>query len=495
MSDSDRPAQPDRDRGPERTEPIARPGDTGSIPRQGDTGVIPTQGDPGVHSQQPYGGQPGQRYGEGAPQPAYGQRFGQQHGQPQQPAYGSPWAAPSGQAQQGAPPQHGGQALSSAPAQTKQRRGPGWVALPVTALLAALLASGGTYAATRDDGGSSSVTNQTNVVTANPADFADAGTVNWSATANKVTPSVVAIAVDGSSGTASGEAQGSGVILDKQGNIATNNHVVAAMKNAKITVTLANNLSYTAKIVGTDPGTDLAVIRLEKPPADLTPVALGSDEKLVVGQPVMAVGNPLGFAGTVTTGIVSALNRPVTTQGQGSGGGAGEQSSTTNAIQTSAAINPGNSGGALVDGSGRLIGINSAIATLGQSTGSSQSGNIGIGFAIPVSVVQSITGQLIKSGKVQHALLGVQVSDGTAKIGDATEAAAIVRTVNPGSGAAQAGVKVGDAVVAADNRPVINADALVGYVRAKTAGDSVVLTVIRDGKRTNLTVQLGKANS
>lgn len=192
-------------------------------------------------------------------------------------------------------------------------------------------------------------------------------------------------------------------------------------------MTLTNNLTYKATVVGTDPATDLAVIRLEKPPADLKPITMGDDATLQVGQPVMAIGNPLGLSSTVTTGIVSALNRPVT-----AGSSSGDSSSTTNAVQTSALINPGNSGGALVNASGQLIGINSSIASVGGSSGSSQSGNIGIGFAIPVSVVESITSQLISKGSVVHAQLGVQASTGSVQIGDATETAAEIKEVVSG---------------------------------------------------------------
>ena len=198
----------------------------------------------------------------------------------------------------------------------------------------------------------------------------------------------------------------------------TNNHVVAGAE--KLTVTLADGRTYEAEVRGTDPSTDLAVITIKNAPSDLTPIAIGDSDKIAVGDPVMAVGNPLGLAGTVTTGIVSALNRPVTTEAESDGGqadpngqaqGAGE-TVVTNAIQTSAAINPGNSGGALVNASGQLIGINSAIASLGSSSGG-QSGSIGIGFAIPVNEATSIAKQLIDSGTAAHAYLGVTPQDGT----------------------------------------------------------------------------------
>ncbi|RNI23981.1 PDZ domain-containing protein [Flexivirga caeni] len=408
-------------------------------------------------------------------------------------------------------PSYSSQPYGSGP--TGGGSGPGkskrWAAVPVAAVLAAILASGGTYALTRDSNGTAaSGGSHTTVVQANPADFADSGSINWSATAAKVSPSVVSITViAGSSGD-----EGSGVILDQAGNIVTNNHVVAgAGKNPKVTVTLNDGRTYDAKVVGTDPSTDLAVIKIEKPPADLHPITMGDDSKLVVGQPVMAVGNPLGLAGTVTTGIVSALNRPVTTRQESQSGGndqnpfgGGTQSaqnntSTTNAIQTSAAINPGNSGGALVSGSGKLIGINSSIATLGQSSGSSQSGNIGIGFAIPVSVVQNITGQLMRTGSVKHPQIGVEVDNNpaTVTLDNASVQGAKIDKVNSGSPAAQAGLKAGDVVTKFDGQQLGSppASSLIAYVRAHNVGDKVTLTIVRDGQQQNVTVTLGEASS
>lgn len=287
----------------------------------------PRPQDPFGAPQQPQGQQSGAPHNPsphyGAPQqPQYGapQQPGQ-YGTEQQPAYAAAGApagpfAPPTQAQggsggpgYGAPsyvsnqPYNGGNGGTP----TKSKR---WAAVPVVAVLAAALASGGTYALTKDNGGSSAGGgSHTTVVQANSADFGSGG-VNWASAASKVSPSVVSITViAGSSGD-----QGSGVVLDKAGNIVTNNHVVTgAGDDPKVTVTLSDNRTYEAKVVGTDVSTDLAVVKLVKPPSNLTPVAFGDDSKLVVGQPVMAVGNPLGLAGTVTTGIVSALNRPVTT--------------------------------------------------------------------------------------------------------------------------------------------------------------------------------------
>src|SRR5665647_3269263 len=278
--------------------------------------------------------------------------------------------------------------------------------LVTVAVLAAALASTGTYAVTHID--------DTAAPAAQAGSSATTAAASACTTGAAVSPSVVAISV--TSGQSGG--QGSGVIFDTQGHILTNNHVVTAGgQNSQITVTLNDKRTYDATVVGTDPTTDLAVIKLTNAPGDLKAIALGDANALTVGDPVMAVGNPLGLAGTVTTGIVSALNRPVTTSDQQPSDPFGQQQSSgepvvTNAIQTSAAINPGNSGGALVNASGQLIGINSAIASLGSSGGSSQSGNIGIAKPIPMNEARSIAEQLITTGKATHPYLGVSSKDG-----------------------------------------------------------------------------------
>ncbi|MBD3782922.1 MAG: trypsin-like peptidase domain-containing protein [Micrococcales bacterium] len=362
------------------------------------------------------------------------------------------------------------------------------------AVLAAILSAGGTFAATRlaDDtqaASSASASSQLGRGTdTGPVQQASASAPNWTATAAAVSPSVVSITAQ----LQGGEAQGSGVIIDRSGHVVTNNHVVAGAQ--KLQVTLADGRTFAATVKGTDPSTDLAVVTIDKAPSGLTPIAMGDSDALKVGDPVMAVGNPLGLAGTVTTGIVSALNRPVTTQAEQQqpqqqnpfGGSFQQQQQTsepvvTNAIQTSAAINPGNSGGALVNAAGQLVGINSAIASLGSS-GSGQSGSIGIGFAIPVTEVRSITQQLIDKGAAEHAYLGVYPQDGSASDGTATRAGAEITKVGAGTPAAKAGLRAGDVVVALDGDPVDGAQSLVGYVREQTVGSTVTLTVLRDGK-------------
>jgi len=367
----------------------------------------------------------------------------------------------------------------------------------VTALLAAVLASGGTYAVTQlGDTGTTSST-PTATATTNPNQNSsptvvqgNASAPDWTAVAAAVAPSVVSIDVT----TQQGSGAGSGVVFDKSGHILTNNHVVGdATGNGAITVTLSDGRTYGATIVGTDASTDLAVIKLTNGPSDLTPISLGDSEALKVGDPAMAVGNPLGLSGTVTTGIISALNRPVST-GPSSESPLGQQQSSgnevvTNAIQTSAAINPGNSGGALVNGKGELIGINSSIASLGQSQGS-QSGNIGIGFAIPVKEAKSIADQLIKSGKAEHSFLGVSTRDTVVSDGAAKRAGAQVVSVSPNTPAANAGLKNGDVIIAVDGQRIDSATALVAQIREMTVGDKASLTVVRGGARQDVSVTL-----
>jgi putative serine protease PepD len=345
-----------------------------------------------------------------------------------------------------------------------------------------------------------------------PAANAPVGTVEQ--VAAKVVPSVVMLETD--LGRQSEE--GSGIILSSDGLILTNNHVVATAANPnhppmprerggprdqgpqeppggpqepdsdrgpgtpKTTVTFSDGRTAEFTVVGADPTTDIAVVRVQGV-SGLTPITLGSSANLRVGQPVMAVGSPLGLEGTVTTGIVSALNRPVSTTGE-----TGNQNTVLDAIQTDAAINPGNSGGALVNMSGQLVGVNSAIATLGGDSQDAQSGSIGLGFAIPVDQAKRIADELIKTGTASHASLGVQVTNDKG-----TPGAKVVEVV-PNGAAAGAGLPSGVVVTKVDDRPVNSADGLVAAVRSKAPGDKVMLT-FKDPSGDTKTVQvtLGKA--
>ncbi len=378
------------------------------------------------------------------------------------------------------------------PAEPRRRR---FGELVGVALLSAALASGGTYAVTQaTDSPTPAQTTTTQQTSADgtvtsPVVQGSAGDVDWAAVSKAVSASVVSIDIQ----TAQGTGAGSGVVFDAKGNILTNNHVVeGATGKGDLTVTLADGRAYTATIVGTDPSTDLAVIRLDTVPEDLTPITLGNSDDAAVGAPVMAVGNPLGLSGTVTTGIISAIDRPVTTGDTGSSSPFGDRSASepvvTNAIQTSAAINPGNSGGALVDSAGRLIGINSSIAQLGGSSG--QSGNIGIGFAIPVNEAKSIATQLIDKGSADHAFLGVSTRDTTTSDGSSKRAGAGIATVSDGTPAESAGLRAGDVVIAVNGERVDSSLALTAQVRERTAGDQVTLTIIRDGQRQEVDVTL-----
>jgi len=376
--------------------------------------------------------------------------------------------------------------------------------LTAVALLTAALASGGTYAATRyatpapsaqvgtntSTSAGSGTGTQSNGSTAPQVIQGSATAPDWTATAKAVAPSVVSITVT----SRTGEGQGSGVVIDASGHVLTNNHVATgAGTGATISVTLNDGRTYDAKVVGTDPSTDLAVLQVTNPPTDLTPIGIGDSSALTVGQPVMAIGNPLGLSGTVTTGIVSALNRPVTTSAAESQQGQTTQTTAdtvvTNAIQTSAAINPGNSGGALVTADGKLIGINSSIASLGSTSGS-QSGSIGIGFAIPVNEAKSIADQLIATGTAQHAYIGVSAADTTVTDGSSKRQAALVKSVAAGTPAATAGLQANDAVIAIDGKPVDSSESLVATIHEHKVGDTVTLTVIRGSQKQDLTITL-----
>ncbi len=360
--------------------------------------------------------------------------------------------------------------------------------LTAVGLLSAVLAAGGTYgvvATTADGpvvtsaGGTVEADASASDANATPASYADG--LDWGSVADRVSPSVVSIQVR----TAAGGGEGSGVIWDDQGHIVTNAHVVEGAQEVR--VTLSDGRSYAAEVTGSDPSTDLAVLQVTEPPADLSAIGIGDDQKLSVGDPVMAIGNPLGLSGTVTTGIVSALDRPVSTAPLSTDDPS--TAAVTNAIQTSAAINPGNSGGALVDANGQLIGINSAIASL-PTGGGGQSGSIGIGFAIPVTVATNIVDQLIETGTVEHAFLGVELAEGEAPVDGAILTGAEVSRVEPQSPAEAAGLRAGDVITTIDDERVPSSTALVAQVRERTSGSEATIGYIRDGQQDSVSVTL-----
>ncbi|MGY5885069.1 S1C family serine protease [Modestobacter lacusdianchii] len=298
--------------------------------------------------------------------------------------------------------------------------------------------------------------------------------------AGRITPAVVSIEVR----LANAGATGSGVVVDAdEGYIVTNNHVIsgaADAEDAEIRAVFDDGSGSPARIVGRDPASDLAVLKVEKP--GLVAASLGDPAGLAVGDPVVAVGSPLGLAGTVTSGIVSALDRPVRLAGEGS-----DTNAVISAVQTDAPINPGNSGGALVDGTGAVIGINTAIASVGGN--GTTGGSIGLGFAIPIDTVRDIAEQLISTGSAVHATLGVNARSVT----DGTRDGALVVNVEPGSGAAEAGVQEQDVVIAVDGEAVGSSEELVVAVDAREPGDTVTLELVRNGASREVQVTLGAA--
>lgn len=365
-----------------------------------------------------------------------------------------------------------GQAQGTAPAATRRR--PVWVPVLAAAAGAAVLASGATYAITgplTDDTAASSLAEVGTPEQSEAAPVASSSNQNpdWQAVTAAVAPSVVAIQVAGQAGGS----EGSGVVLDAEGHVLTNNHVVASGADGAVQVTLSDGRLYEATIVGTDPTTDLAVVQLEDAPDDLEPATVGDSDAVQVGDSVLAVGNPLGLANTATTGIVSALDRPVSASGEG-----GNEVVVTNAIQIDAAINPGNSGGPLFDAQGRVVGITSSIASL--SGGGNQSGSIGLGFAIPVNLATGVADQLVEDGTAEHAFLGVSLRDATATADGVTRRGAEIGEITQGSPAAEAGLQAGDVVVAIDEDSVNGAESLTAYVRERTAGEQATITYVRD---------------
>lgn len=300
--------------------------------------------------------------------------------------------------------------------------------------------------------------------------------------AKRVGPAVVSIAVT----TPTQFALGSGVVIDKRGYVLTNNHVidVGGATAFTIVVTFADEATAKAQVVGRDPTSDLAVLKV--PTDQLTVAALGDSDKLAVGDPVIAIGSPLGLQGTVTEGIVSSLNRAVHISDSQSAAGV-----YLNAIQTDAAINHGNSGGALVDASGAVVGINSAAALSTTDASGQQSATSGIGFAIPINYARDIAQQLIRTGKAVHASFGAQGHSATANEG--LEQGAFLVQITPAGAADTAGLKVGDVVVVADGKLIQTYDQLVVVVQAHKPGDTISMTYFRGAAKATVTVKLGSA--
>lgn len=410
---------------------------------------------------------------------------GAQQNNQQQPQYGAnmPPAGPGNRNPFGAPGQGFPNQPNQTPVVTKQKSG--MTSHVVTAVVAALVSgalclgvgftaitNGWVHAPT-----SSSLSDVKSNTSGSGSAKAKSGTaVDWTAVAKEVSDSVVAIDV----ATSDGEAKGSGVVISDKGYIATNNHVISGAQ--QIQVTLASGAVYSAKVVGTDTTTDLAVIKLDNPPSDLKVAEFADSDNLAVGEAVMAIGNPLGYDDTATTGIVSALNRPVTVTDDDN------NAIVTNAVQIDAAINPGNSGGPTFNAAGQVIGINSSIASTASSSGTA--GSIGIGFAIPSNLVKRVTNEIIDNGSVKHVVLGITIKSSSVEADGVTRGCAQVQAVTDGGPASKAGVKAGDSIVAFNGKAVNNNYSLLGYVRASAMGDKVKLTVVRGGNTMDLEVTL-----
>lgn len=305
---------------------------------------------------------------------------------------------------------------------------------------------------------------------------------SWVDTARVISPSTVSIRVD----TGNGGSEGTGIVYDGKGTIVTNAHVVAGA--ILINVTTSDGRTFDATLIGSDESTDIALVRLSNPPKDLTPATFADSSALTVGQDVMAMGTPLGLANTATTGIVSALNRPVVTRPERSENQDPSTASYTSAIQTDASVNPGNSGGPLVNRAGEVIGINSSIAS--NASKSEGAGSIGLGFAIPSNTVKLIAEQLAKNGKAKHAFLGVRIKDGEANTGSAVVQGAHVVDVTADSAAAKAGIAKADLVTKVDDVQIGSSSALTAYVRSLEVGSTHTFTVLRDGKERTVDITL-----
>ncbi|MFB8771972.1 S1C family serine protease [Streptomyces broussonetiae] len=426
----------------------------------------------GRHGDQ-QGGQQGAPYG--------GHQHDSQHDDP----HGNPYGTPQGTGHQpwGAAAYHHPQATTPPPAkQSRGGRGGLLAAVLVAALVAGGLGGGLGYTLAKNDDNTSSTT-----VSApdSGGDFKrEPGTV--AAVAAKALPSTVTIEAESSSGEGG---TGTGFVFDTEGHIVTNNHVVAdAVDGGKVSVTFPDGKKYDAEAVGNAQGYDVAVIKLDNAPSNLKPLTLGDSDKVAVGDSTIAIGAPFGLSNTVTTGIISAKNRPVA-----SSDGSGSQASYMSALQTDASINPGNSGGPLLDAQGNVIGINSAIQSSGNGGfGTGQSGSIGLGFAIPINQAKYVAQELIKNGKPVYARIGASVS-----LEDTTDGAKITNTgaggsepVEPGGPADRAGLKPGDVITKLDDRVIDSGPTLIGEIWTHKPGDKVTLTYERNGKTNTVEVTL-----
>ncbi|GAA2168628.1 S1C family serine protease [Actinomadura napierensis] len=461
--------------------PMDKPMD-GPQDQRGRPGFVPYDQDPrAMHGQPPYGGWPQQ-----GPPPPPGARPPMGPPPPGAPM-GPPPGGPRPMGAFGPPMGTGPNWAPVPPPPSSSGRGPGLGLLAIVALIVALVAgavgAGIGVIATDDgdnDGGSVSLgggSGSDTKVQSRPPD-------SVAGVAQRVLPSVVMIRVKSSQG----EVGGTGFIVNG-GYIVTNNHVVSEGGGGQIQVIFNDKKMLPATVKGSDPSSDVAVVKVEGQHS-LPALALGDSTKIAVGDPVIAIGSPLGLQGSVTTGIVSSLNRAVPTQGEGGG-----DSSYLNAIQTDAAINPGNSGGPLVDAKGRVIGINTAIATLGGQSlgGGEQSGSIGLGFAIPINQGRRVAEEIIRTGQVKMAKLGVlpdpQYQQGGARI--MQQPVQGQQPVTKGGPADHAGLKPGDIITKVDDQPIEDATDLIAQIRSRAPGDRIKVTYQRGGKESTVEITLG----
>jgi putative serine protease PepD len=343
--------------------------------------------------------------------------------------------------------------------------------LAITAAVLAAAAAGIASYAALDSGGTTTVVRQVSVSSGQPTASTSASSVTgvYNRTSKGVVEITAKVSSSSSFGSQSAQAQGSGFVYDTSGHVITNQHVVEGA--GAISVRLWNGATYKAKLVGTDPSTDLAVLKIDAPSSVLHPLTLGDSSTVQVGQTVVAIGSPFGLEESVTAGIVSALHREMT---------APNNFTINDSIQTDAAINHGNSGGPLLDLSGDVIGVNAQIE-------SNSGGNDGVGFAIPSNTVRSIVSQLISSGDVRHAYLGVGIASASGGVR--------LTEVRSGTPAEKAGLQVGDVVTAVDGKPITNASALSSAIDAKQPGDTVTLKYTRGGDERSVTVKLAERPS
>ncbi|MEV5442842.1 trypsin-like peptidase domain-containing protein [Streptomyces sp. NPDC052644] len=411
---------------------------------------------------------------------------------PAYPAYGAPGDPHATHATQAyAHPPASGDVWGThpaAPAAPRKRRSGGLVAAVLVAALAAGGVGGGIgyWAAERND---SATTSTTVSVGDTPADFKrDPGTV--AAVAAKALPSVVTIEAK-AGGAESEGGTGTGFVYDKEGHILTNNHVVAsAAEGGTVTATFSDGRKFDAEVVGRAQGYDVAVLKLRNAPSGLAPLPLGNSDKVLVGDSTIAIGAPFGLSNTVTTGIISAKNRPVA-----SSDGSGGKNSYMSALQTDASINPGNSGGPLLDGRGAVIGINSAIQSPGSGgIGQSQAGSVGLGFAIPINQAKNVAEQLIKTGEPVYPMIGATVN-----MSEEGEGATIVEegtggtpSITPDGPAAKAGLRPGDVITRFGNRIIDSGPTLISEIWTHQPGDTITLTYKRGGQEKQVEITLGE---